>query len=131
MGLSDSRRKGFTLVSRSVASRIDRLEKLLRALGQLSQPPLQESAFRLLTGQLECTFEGSSGFRHASQASAQLAASRMSEPIILQVAPIENGVDQGETHGRAIPHRHRNGAVELDDRRRIGPLKDIIKTNDL
>ena len=40
--------------------------------------------------------------------------------VVGEVAAREDGVDQGQARRRPVAHRHRDGAVQLDHRRRLG-----------
>src|SRR5688572_31601409 len=86
--------------------------------GKLGQPPLEKTAFGLLLCEVQGAPERSARLGGATEAAAELGARRVGEAVVAKVAAGEDAVDQLDSGRRAIAHGHRDGAVQLDDRRR-------------
>ena len=54
----------------------------------------------------------------------------MCKTVVQQVAALEDGVHERQTGRGAVPHRHGNGAVQLDDGRRIRPPQHVVEADD-
>ncbi len=98
---------------------------------QFAQPSLEKSPLGLLLGETEGALVGGSGFRRSPQSSAEISPCRMCEVIVCQIAPREDGIDEGETRRRAVAHRHRRRAVQLDHWRGIGLKQHVVECHDL
>src|SRR5687768_11235545 len=98
---------------------------------QLLQPSLEKSSLRLLLREAERPFVGASCFGGSSQPPVEIRPRRVRQVIVRQIAPREDGIDKGKTRQRALVHRHRYSAVQLDHGRRIRPHQDIIESDDL
>jgi hypothetical protein len=53
------------------------------------------------------------------------------EVIAVEVAARKDGVDDGKARRRAVAHRDRGGAVQLDDGRGIGASENIVQADNL
>ena len=58
-------------------------------------------------------------------------SSRVRESIVAQFAAVEQRVDQHQPRFRAVAHRHRNRAVQFDDRRGLEPQQHVVQADDL
>src|SRR4051812_26392567 len=115
------------LPGRLAAGRID-----IAALGRdFRNPALQKPALRLLAGERERPLERHLRLDGPTQTAAELGARRVRAAVVAEIAAVEDGVHAGEPRGRAVAHRNRDGAVELDDWRRIHPQKRVVQADDL
>ena len=62
----------------------------------------------------------SAGLVHPPATPAEVGARRVREVVVRPIAAREDRVDQRQARRRAVAHRDRHGAIQLDDRRRIG-----------
>src|SRR5581483_10943396 len=102
--------------------------QLLRELGESA---LEESLFGLLLRQAERALVRFPRVRDAAEPAAEIGAGGMSEVVFVQVAALEDGIDQREARRRAVTHRDRDGAIELDDRRGLHFGEHGIEIHDL
>src|SRR5688500_13413571 len=72
-------------------------------LGKLGEPAFEKPPLRLLPRERESALEGGAGIRGPSEPPAQLRPRRVCQAIIQQIAPLENGVDEGQPGGGAVP----------------------------
>ena len=88
----------------------------LRLLRQLGEPAREKAALRLLPRQGQRALVRRAGVRRSTQPTAQIRFGGVGEPVLDQVSALENRVDNRETRLGPVPHRHRDGAIQLDDR---------------
>ena len=74
---------------------------------------------------------GGPGFFNSAQSSQQFAPRRVSELIISQIAAREDRVDERKARRRAVTHRDGGGTIQLDNRRGVGPNKNVVEAHDL
>ena len=55
----------------------------------------------------------------------------MREVIAVEIAARQDGVDDRKPRRRAVAHRDRGGAIQLDDGRGIGTREDVVQTDNL
>ena len=56
------------------------------------------------------------GFPCSSDPPEQLGPGRVGQVVVGKITAFQNLVDEGEARGRAIPHSHRRGAIQFDNR---------------
>src|SRR5262245_27770835 len=110
----------FTPDSRLGPREID-LGALSAPRPELSDAAFEESAFRLLVRQCPGALVSDPSLSRPAQPTTEVPPRGMREPILAQVAPIEDGVDNSEARPRAVPHGHGDAAVQLNDWRRGPP----------
>ena len=81
----------------------------------LGQPALEKPPLRLQPREAEGTFVGGAGVHRPPQSPAQVCPSGVGEMIIFQIATRQDRINQREASRGAVAHRHRHGAVQLDD----------------
>ena len=67
----------------------------------------------------------------ASEPPAQLAARRMRQRILVELATAHQRIDERQTGGRTIAHRNRRRPIERADRRGFEPKQDVVEAHDL
>ena len=95
------------------------------------QPALQEPALGLLPRQGERPRVRRARVGDSSKPTAQVGSRRVREVVLVEIAAGENRVDDREPRRRTVAHGHRRGAVQLDDRRRIGAQQHVVQADDL
>ena len=68
---------------------------------------------------------------HSSKATAQIGSRRMREVVLVEIAAGEDRIDDRQPRRRTVAHRDRRGAIQLDDRRRIGAQQHVVQADDL
>ena len=67
----------------------------------------------------------------SSQPPAEIRARRVRQVVIVEIAAREDRVDEGKAGCRAVAHRHRHGAIQLDHGRWFDAQQHVVKSDDL
>ena len=125
----DHRRSAPASDSRSAGRGSTRAQ--LEPLGELGQPPLEKPPLRLLPREREGALVRGAGVRRSPEPPAQLRARGVRETVVQQIAALEDGVDERQTRRRAVAHRHRDRAVQLDHRGGVRSRQHVVEADDL
>src|ERR1700758_927733 len=105
-----------TLLRPGDATRVPACEcepaRAARCRSKLGEAPLEERSFRTARCQRECALVCCARLLSFAQAPQQIGTRGMEEVVILE----RQTLDEVEPALRAVCHRNRDGAVELDDR---------------
>ena len=97
----------------------------------LRKATLQKAAFGFLSSKRERRLIRLAGVRVLAESSAQFGARGVSQPIVAQVAALEDRVDQRHPRRRPVPHGDRDCPIQFDHGRSVQAPEDVVETDDL
>ena len=98
---------------------------------QFGQPPFEKAPLRLLLRQREGALRRRRGPRRSAPAAGTDRRAPRAPGGSRPARRARGSLDQRQAGRRAVAHRHRHGAVQLDHRRRVGAQQHVVQRDDL
>ena len=102
-----------------------------RSARQVRDPLFEEPPLGLLPGERDRALVRRAGIVGHAEPPAQVGPGRVREVVIVKIAAREDRIDQRQTGSGAVAHRDRDGAVQLDHRRRVRAQQHVVEADDL